>query len=526
MKAVAAQNARVVDPVYHVILSWPGGEHPTDDQAFVCGDHAIASVGMGGHQHVYAIHRDTENVHMHIAVNRINPVSFKAVYPNRDFYKLDRAMRELELRFGWRHDKGPYAVFERDDQVVVDWASEAPETKGHMPSAARDMERHGDQESLFSYARDKPRQELINALGDPALTWQMLHAILGKYGLALREKGRGFAIYDTTADNLDQAALSVKASDVHEELSKARLVSRLGEFEEAQITPTAEESYDRFRPPQRDPDMREASRQARAAARRELRARFDAYRSGLVAEVMDTEMIRERFRKIRSAARLRRREVRSNCSDRTIRKVQYSIIAFETIRELERLREQIRGERRALRTRNAEARQSYSDWVERQAALGDAAALAQLRGWAYGKRRVETVSSEGISAVEVSLVNGFRPVEDGERPASTGAPGVTYKARRDGSVLYRLHGGEGGFIDRGDFVEVLWRNESRQALVTALLFTLRAFGNKFDVEGDEQFKSAVSDLRRLAPTEDSLHAQLTIASKEAPRDRTRPQNTV
>jgi hypothetical protein len=526
MKAVAAQNARVVDPVYHVILSWPGGEHPTDEQAFVCGDHAIASVGMGGHQHVYAIHRDTENVHMHIAVSRINPVSYKAVYPSRDFYKLDRAMRELELRFGWRHDKGPYAVFERDGRVIVDWASAAPETKGRMPSAARDMERHGDQESLFSYARGKPRQELINALSDPGLTWQQLHAILGKFGLALKEKGRGFAIYDATTDKLNESPLSVKASDVHEELSKARLVSRLGDFEESRMALTAEESYDRFRAPQRDPDRREGSRQTRAEARRELRARFEAYRSGLVAEVMDTEMIRERFRAIRSAARLRRREVRSNFSDRAIRKAQYSVIAFETIRELERLREKIRGERHELRTRNASARQSYSDWVERQAALGDAAALAQLRGWAYGKRRAKTASAQGMNAAETALVNGFRPVSDLERPVSAGASGVTYKVLRDGSVSYQLHGGEGGFIDRGDFVEVLWSNESRQALVAALLFTLRAFGNEFNVEGDEQFKSAASDLRRLAPTEESLHAQLTIASKEAPKDRTRPQRTI
>lgn len=43
-------------------------------------------------------------------VNRVNPETYKAVYPDRDYFKLDKTMREMELRQGWSHDKGPYAV--------------------------------------------------------------------------------------------------------------------------------------------------------------------------------------------------------------------------------------------------------------------------------------------------------------------------------------------------------------------------------------------------------------------------------
>jgi hypothetical protein len=93
MKAVAAQNSRVKDPVYHVILSWPQSEKPTDDQAFDCALHAMDAVGMGGHQYVFAIHHDTDNVHLHMTVNRVHPDSYNAVYPDRDYFKLDYAMR-------------------------------------------------------------------------------------------------------------------------------------------------------------------------------------------------------------------------------------------------------------------------------------------------------------------------------------------------------------------------------------------------------------------------------------------------
>ncbi len=85
---------------------------------------------------------------MHIAVNRVSPLTFAAVYPDRDYYKLDRAMRELELRFGWSHDNGPLVVRERNGTPVIEWRSAGPDTKGHVPAAAADMERHGARKVL------------------------------------------------------------------------------------------------------------------------------------------------------------------------------------------------------------------------------------------------------------------------------------------------------------------------------------------------------------------------------------------
>lgn len=252
MEAVAVQNPRVKDAIYHVILSWPAGEHPTDDQAFECGLHALRAVGMQDHQYVFAIHRDTDNAHLHIAVNRVNPDSFKAVYPDRDYFKLDYAMRELELRFGWKHDSGPYAVQMRDGKPVIDWASKRPNTKGKIPTAARDMEVHADQESLFSYARGLPLATVKAAFKNAELTWAHLHEALAKHGLEIREKGQGFAIYDRH----DPAITPIKASDMHEQLAKSRLVKRLGPFVARSAAPEqvapVESHYDKYRPPVRD----------------------------------------------------------------------------------------------------------------------------------------------------------------------------------------------------------------------------------------------------------------------------------
>lgn len=515
MKAVAAQNARVVDPVYHVILSWPTGEKPSDAQAFACGEHALASVGMAGHQHVFAIHRDTRNVHMHIAVNRVHPVSFRAVDPNRDYYKLDRAMRELELRYGWKHDKGPFAVFARGGKMVVDWAGAAPATKGHMPSPARDMERHGDQESLFSYARGAPRESLCAALQDPELTWPRLHAVLARHGLILHEKGRGLAVRDASRDDDPSAAISVKASDVHEKLSKGRLVARLGAFEPALIRlqdPPAE-TYDRFRAPQRDVGLRGERRQARADARRALRASYEAYRSALVSEVIDTESIRARFRAVRADAIRRRQNVRLHVPDRAARKAQYSVIAFETAREMQRLREQVRTERQAVRTRDDQARLSYRAWVERQAAMGDAAALAQLRGWASAASRRSATGGE-VGGLKFDQASGFRPDIDAARSPDMSLPGISFRVKRDGSVHYRVGAAGGEFVDQGDFIAVHARG-SLAALMAALLFTVRNCGEAFAVEGDQLFLQEVAALRAKWPTSDQFRRELESITNDA-----------
>jgi hypothetical protein len=389
MKAVAAQNVRVKNPVYHVILSWPTNELPTSEQAFACGTHALTAIGMAEHQYVFALHQNTENVHLHIAVNRVHPDSFASVYPERDYFKLDRAMRELELRYGWQHDHGPYAVFEKNGVKVIDWRSQVMDTKGKRPTPASDMERHADQESLFSYARKEPKTAVLSALKNPNLTWQQLHQVLAKYGLALREKGQGFAIYDLACAD----TTPIKASDMHEALSKTRLTQRLGPFQATAEASEVISTYDKYREPERDPHQRTLRKQERADARRALRARYNSYRNGFVIQRLDVADVRNRYAALRAESKRRREEVRSTIHDPKIRKAMYSVIAFESLLARDRLRREIQEEREALKSQSNQ-RQPYREWVEKQAVGGDAAAISQLRGWDYRSKRSFTKTTE------------------------------------------------------------------------------------------------------------------------------------
>ncbi|QUO27024.1 relaxase/mobilization nuclease domain-containing protein [Burkholderia cenocepacia] len=507
MKAVATQNARVKDAVYHVVLSWPANESPTDAQAFECGVHALGAVGMADHQYVFAVHRDTDNTHLHIAVNRVNPDTFAAVYPERDYFKLDRAMRELELKYGWQHDNGPYAVFERNDQVVIDWASKDPSTKGKRPTPAADMERHADQESLFSYARGEPRKALLAALKNDKLTWRQLHNLLAKYGLELREKGQGFAIYDLNSGG----TTPIKASDMHEALGRARLVKRLGPFEPSTSTTGAVLTYDKDRPPKRDPKMREERRQERAQARRELRARYGEYKSAFVYRRLDPATVRQRFSDIREVARRKRREIRGTVPDAAARNVLYSVVAFETLRARDRLRREIRKERQALYADPANRRLSYREWVEQQAATGDSAAIGQLRGFVYSEKRRARELGRALANDDA---DGVIHADDVDPVARNVTDGLHFRVRGDGAVVYRWDDGRDAFIDLGRRIDVLAKGGSDEvSITTALRLAAEKYGGAFELTGSEQFKRRAIALM----VEHGIDARLRDGEQEALR---------
>lgn len=514
MAAVASQNARVKDAVYHVVLSWPASETPTDEEAFACGRHALGAVGMEAHQYVFAVHRDTAHSHLHIAVNRVHPETLRAVYPDRDFFKLDRAMRELEMRYGWKHDKGPYAVFERQGKQVIDWASKAPETKGKQPTRARDMERHADAESLFSYVRGSPRDAVIELLeGEDRVSWQALHGVLAQYGLGLREKGQGFAIFDAAGD----VEVPVKASDMHEQLSKHRLVARLGNFElpvPDAAEPAQTSSYDRFKPLKRDPVKRETARAARAEARRGLRERYEDYRRQFVYRKLDPDEVRQRYAALRATSRRKRDEVKTGVRDPATRKALYSVIAFETLRAREVLRAEIAIERNGLRADPGNRRLSFRSWVEQEAAQGDAAAISRLRGWAYSDQRQAAKLAKAANSGAVIFAG-----RGGEDPiaAELGA-NLIFSVRRDGTVMYRSISGDLLVTDHGARIEVHGTPPSSEAMDTALRLARQKFGDDFSrVAGDD-------DVLPLAPIEqysDEQPPPKSRAEASAPRRRRR-----
>ncbi len=230
MRAVANRSARVRDPVFHFVISWRDGEQPDSAQAFEAGHVALDALGMptDEHQHVFALHRDTDNVHLHVVVNRVNLETGRAVHPGLSYLKLDRCMRELELKQGWQHDPGPYVVIERGGRHVIERDRSHRQTLESPPARARDMEAFAGVESLATYIHGEPKREVLAVMKDASATWQDVHEVLAKHGLELRIKEQGLAIHAKDRDDLTP----VKASSVHESFGRGRLEKRLGPWAE------------------------------------------------------------------------------------------------------------------------------------------------------------------------------------------------------------------------------------------------------------------------------------------------------
>ena len=70
---LAEAARRSPQPVQHWILSWRSGEQPTAAQADEAVRLFLTEMGLGNHQCIYALHRNTDNYHLHLAVNRVHP---------------------------------------------------------------------------------------------------------------------------------------------------------------------------------------------------------------------------------------------------------------------------------------------------------------------------------------------------------------------------------------------------------------------------------------------------------------------
>lgn len=79
MEWTASQNTRSRDPFMHCLLSWREGEQPSPEQVRRAAKIALEELGLSGQQCVYALHQNTENLHLHISVSRIDRVTHKAI---------------------------------------------------------------------------------------------------------------------------------------------------------------------------------------------------------------------------------------------------------------------------------------------------------------------------------------------------------------------------------------------------------------------------------------------------------------
>lgn len=488
MNAVALQNSRCKDPVFHYILSWPVTDNPTNDEIFASVRHSLISFGMEQHQYVAAIHTDTNNIHCHIAANRVNPETYKAADDSFTRMRLQRVLRELELKYNWTPTNGCYVV-DQNKQIVFSGRDELP-----VPQGAVAMEYYADQESLHSYVMRTCSDDMEKLIVKDDLTWFELHKLLVRQGLKLEKKGKGLAIW-----SLDEKDVTpIKASSLHPDLTLNCLEDALGPFQRMEEAGryTLDENDEcedalihmyRYEPAlhKRDEGARAARREARAVARRELFDRYKKYSDGFKRPKMDSTETTMQFKALSNRYAWKKEQVRYVFDDPLIRKIVYRVLDAERQKEFEALKSQIKQERIAFYKDPANRKLTRQEWVAQQALKQDQAAISCLRGWSYRYKRNALTPSLSDNAIVCAVADDIKPYNVQSYETSV---------NRDGTIQYK----QDGIVqiqDKGDRIEIADPYaQGGQHIAGAMVIAEEKSGEKLLFSGEPAFIGAACSL--------------------------------
>ena len=92
-------NTRAQSPrTYHLIISLRDGANPDAQTLRMIEERFCNALGYAEHQRVSVVHHDTDNVHIHVAINKIHPRTLTLHHPIRDFITLKICSSSLRTR--------------------------------------------------------------------------------------------------------------------------------------------------------------------------------------------------------------------------------------------------------------------------------------------------------------------------------------------------------------------------------------------------------------------------------------------
>lgn len=209
--ATQEMNTRTTkNKTYHLVVSFrPEDESKLTLDMFKDIESNIAkALGFSEHQRLCGVHKNTNNLHIHIAYNMIHPEKFARHEPYRDFGKLAAVCRAMEEKYGLSPDRGKEQEREGIDQ------------------RAAAMEAHSGEQSFQSYVFER-KEKIIQELSE-AKSWQDVHTAFARYGIEIKLKGNGLALV-----NQQGKKEGMKASQFDRAFSKQKLQARFGEYQPA-----------------------------------------------------------------------------------------------------------------------------------------------------------------------------------------------------------------------------------------------------------------------------------------------------
>ena len=92
-------NTRAKSPrTFHLIISLKAGADPEAQTLRMIEERFCNALGYAEHQRVSVVHHDTDNVHIHVAINKIHPRTLTLHDPIRDYVTLKICSAGLRTR--------------------------------------------------------------------------------------------------------------------------------------------------------------------------------------------------------------------------------------------------------------------------------------------------------------------------------------------------------------------------------------------------------------------------------------------
>ena len=442
VETVQKTNVRTAkEKTYHLMVSFrPEDEDKLTPDIFREIEFEFAQVlGFEEHQRHAGVHRNTDNLHLHISFNMIHPERRTRHEPFRDYRERDRLCRQLEQKYGLAVDKG----------------REPGRAKTATHETAKSYEIHTGQESLFSYAQR--HREIIMEDINRSRIWMDCHRAFLKRGLLLKAKGNGLV-----AKTLD-GRLAIKASSLDRTLSKAELEKRFGKFEAASqdlvkaIQP--EQTYTAV-PVQVNPERGNlyADYQAALAKRRDEMEKLKQQNQRLYAIHNDTWT--------KHYETLRRTPLLRNHRKQLLKELQ-----AKKKRDLEALRQTMREKRAEIRSKYPFT--TWNQFLRHQAVRGQETALAVLRSL---QREVKAECAAGVEVTgqysafntkSLAIVDKMRKIWRQEAGGSYPLPVLKYAIDAKGTVIFTLPKG-GTIRDTGTEIHFSPNDEKAKDLAQKL----------------------------------------------------------
>ncbi|MHB1528019.1 MAG: TraI/MobA(P) family conjugative relaxase [Acidiferrobacteraceae bacterium] len=508
MNATATRSKGLrTNPAYHVALNWRAGERPTIPQVDHVVQHVMKALGMAECQALWALHRDTDQDHVHVVMNRVHPEKGIVVGPPRfDYRVIDKACRELELAQGWQHTPGPYVIEDGSHGPVIQRRSRKERhargllcathtTSEGQPvfNSSQKAERAARNQSAPSFqdwVTGDPARALHAVLKRPDPTWMDVHRALADYGVAITTRGSGMIVTTTISGH---RILTAKASQLGRDCSKARLEQRLGSYvPPLNALPRARDTYLAFlervqrgaesagrAPEQNDDDLQRSLRRVeRAQARGALYERFKVEQQTLTVQRRQarkglTEHHRQERDELKASLTIRRTLFKAEQKAAGVPpKLTASLWAFEAAKQREAVQKRHRAERHS--PGDLPRSLVWRQWLEQQASLNDEAAKSALRGIRYREQRKQNQSRNGLEGEEL---DPLQPV------LSSLHTEIDYRHQQ---VHYRDAHGQIVFTDTGPRIEV--HDTAGTTLEAALRVAAHKFGGRIDITGSADFR--------------------------------------